>query len=151
MVQNIINNFVKFFKNRNYNIFMHINLIVIWRLTVLEKKHNKRFISKFEYAVLEKWIYETFWGPFTMTLFTETNYIYDQTKQFKLKLESSSCRLWIFCEKFVTVGVRPQIFEPPTSFRFRIFELPTYFWFRGLHSKMTNFSQKISQTATWGL
>ena len=36
--------------------------IVIWR--VGSNEENERFRSKFEYVVLEKWIFENFRGPF---------------------------------------------------------------------------------------
>ena len=40
----------------------YMYLIVIWRVTW--NRDNKSFRSKVQYAVLEKWIYENFRGPF---------------------------------------------------------------------------------------
>ena len=39
-----------------------MNIIVIWRISL--NRDYKRFRSKFQYAVFEKWIFENFRGPF---------------------------------------------------------------------------------------
>ena len=68
-LNNKCNTFVFF--SRKFVIKFHVKffsiifLFVIWR--VVKNRNNKRLRSNFEFAVLEKWIFETFRGPFTMT------------------------------------------------------------------------------------
>ena len=55
-----------------------MNPIVISRVS--KNRENEHFRSKFQYAVLEKWILEIFEDLFTMILFTKMTNIEDQTK-----------------------------------------------------------------------
>ena len=71
-------------KIRNYD--FRENQILIIQLNVIERvlnRNKERLKSKFLNPVLEKWIFE---GHSTMTLVTEVTYIYEQLKEYKLKL-----------------------------------------------------------------